>query len=157
MYRRHPHQKLNYSPRFRIVQLKSIHFHCCDKLLPLRFSIYSLPVTAKQYRDFHTFLLLRPNHRFLLKFSNVFHDTRWLFDSNPVTQALPSPARPPISIANFFMILNGFLVRSYPVTGRHYRDFHRLFFLRSDHRFFLAIFKCFSWYSIAFRWSPTEL
>ena len=38
----------------------------------------------KQYRDFYKIFLLWPAHQFLLQFSIVFHDTQWLFDSNPV-------------------------------------------------------------------------
>ena len=42
-------------------------------------------MTDKHSRDFHRLFLLWLNHRFLLHFLDVFHDTQWLFRSHTVT------------------------------------------------------------------------
>ena len=83
---------------------------------------------------------------FYCNFSNVFHDTRWLFDSHPVTgkhypdfQGFCSLSGPITDFSCNFQIC----FHDHPVTGKQYSDLHRLFLLQSDHRFFFGIFQKF--------------
>lgn len=58
------------------------------------------------------------------------------------------------NLQTFFMILSGSVFDSHPVTGKHYRGFHRLFLLRHDYRFLLQFSNVF--YYTRWLWIVTQ-